>query len=195
MGDLMMDFVSAAISGISLVYWICLVAGIIMVIMSLIFGGLLDLAFDVDGGPFSGPVLASFMVIFGAAGLTLQHGIGLSPMRSVLGAASIAFVGSAFFYYFGFRFILRQQGGTTYDPSKTAGQIAEVITIIPADGTGEITFDGPGGRVSGPARSTDGTEIGRREVVVVDRYVGGTYLVRRADAPAALAAEKSPPGQ
>lgn len=196
MGDMITDIVSAAISGISLVYWICLVGGIIMTITSLIFGGLLDLAFDVDGGPFSGPVLASFMVLFGAAGLTLQHGVGLGPMASVLGAGAIAFCGSALFYFFGFRFILRQQGGTMFDPAMSGGQIAEVITPIPPDGTGEITFDGSGGgRISGPARSSDGTAIPRNAVVAVDRYVGGTYWVRVADEKSAIEAEsqKTPP--
>ena len=181
--DFLLDIFGIIGANFSLIYWGCIILGVVMVVISFLFGGLLDLAFDMDGGPFSGPVLASFLVLFGAAGLILRHGFEFGPVPSALGAGAFGFVGSAVFYGAFLKLILGQEGGTTYDPALMAGREAEVITGIPANGTGEITFDTSSGRVGGPARSSTGEDIPNHSLVVIDRHVGGTFLVRPLAAP------------
>ena len=73
--------------------------------------------------------------------------------------------------------LFAQAGGTTFEPKAQAGREAEVITTIPAEGLGEITFHANSGRISGPARSTKKTEIRSGTVVVIDRFIGGNYYV------------------
>lgn len=165
--------------GIATVFWICLLLGAVMALLSLVFGEVLHLAFDADGF-FSGPVIASFVVTMGGAGLILHEVLKLGPVASSLGAIVASAVTSSGVYLVFAKFVMASQGGTEYDPHKMGGQEAEVIISIPADGAGEITFDHASGRISGPARSATGKEIARGALVKIERHTGGTYLVRPA---------------
>ncbi len=159
-------------------FWFCLLLGAALVILSLVFGEILDFAFHADaGGPFSGPVIASFIVVFGGSGLVFHEVMHLSPLPSTFAAGVSSIMVSTVVYFVFAKFILAAEGGTTYDPTKTAGTEAEVIITIPANGTGEITFDHSSGRISGGARSRDGEEIPNGSLVKIDRYIGGTYIV------------------
>jgi len=163
--------------GITTLFWICLLLGAALAVLSLVFGEVLHLAFDADG-PFSGPVIASFIVTLGGAGLILHEVIRLGTVASSVGAIVASIMTSTGVYYVFAKFVLASQGGTEYDPHKMGGQEAEVIISIPADGAGEITFDHTSGRISGPARSATGREIARGVLVRIERHTGGTYLVR-----------------
>jgi hypothetical protein len=90
---------------------------------------------------------------------------------------------SAVVYYGGFRLILSQQGGTDYNPAKTVGMTAKVITAIPAEGAGEIAFDTNAGRISGPASSSSGKPISSGHLVNIDQYAAGIYMVSPLASP------------
>lgn len=174
--------------GISTVFWICLLLGAGLAVVSLVFGEVLHLAFDTDGGVMSGPVIASFIVALGGAGLILHDVMHLGAVASSVGAIVLSLLTSTGVYFLFAKLILASQGGTEFDPRRVGGQEAEVIIGIPADGAGEITFDHASGRISGPARSATGAPISRGTVVRIERHTGGTYLVR----PASEAAGERP---
>lgn len=178
-----LDFFTSGTITLGTVYWACLMIGAALLIISLIFGEIFDFVFDAgEFGPLSGPVVSTFLTLFGGGGLIFRDLIGVGPVASSFAALIIGAGGSSAVYFVFIKLILSQEGGTTYDPKLTAGREAEVITGIPANGTGEITFDVQSGRISGPARSSDGAAIERASVVVIDRFVGGTYYVHKLEA-------------
>lgn len=167
---------------LELVYWTCIAVGVLLIIVSLVFGEIFG--FGLESGDFgflSGPVIASFLILFGGGGILLVEVFKTSGLLSVGGAFASGFVGSGTVYWITWKLILSQQGGTEYDPKLSVGTEAEVITRIPERGTGEITFDHTSGRISGPARSVTGVAIDRGTVVLIDRFVAGVYIVRKAD--------------
>lgn len=168
---------------LELVYWTCIAVGVLLIIVSLVFGEIFG--FGIDHGDFgflSGPVIATFLILFGGGGIMLVEVFKVSGGLSAAGAFASGFAGSGLVYFITWKLILSQQGGTDYDPKLSVGTEAEVITRIPEKGTGEITFDHTSGRISGPARSLSGSPIDRGNVVVIDKFVAGVYIVRKADA-------------
>lgn len=167
---------------LELVYWTCIAIGVLLILVSLVFGEIFG--FGIESGDFgflSGPVIASFLILFGGGGILLLEVFKVGGPLSAAGAFASGFGGSGVVYYITWKLILSQQGGTEYDPKKSVGTEAEVITRIPEKGTGEITFDHTSGRISGPARSLSGVAIERGNVVVVEKFVAGVYIVRNAD--------------
>jgi membrane protein implicated in regulation of membrane protease activity len=59
-----------------------------------------------------------------------------------------------------------------------AGQIATVITPIPAQGVGEIAYVQSGSRYTAPAREENGQPVGGGETVRITRVVGTQFYVR-----------------
>jgi len=57
--------------------------------------------------------------------------------------------------------------------------VGRVSATIRAGGIGEIVYEQLGARRSAPARSQDGTALGRQEEVFVVRYEKGVAWVRR----------------
>lgn len=180
-----LDTLSMDLVTLSLVYWVCLGVGLALVLFSALMGGLFD--FDVDGGgPFTGPVIASWLTLFGGAGLITYEVLGMSAVASSLSSGVVSVAGAALFYFAFYKVVHGQEGGTSFDPQSALGREAEVITAIPADGPGEITFVDNSGRISGPARSVGHVEIANGDIVVIEKFVGGTWLVRpMGAAPAA----------
>ncbi len=173
-----LDFFTNSSFTIATVFWTCILLGAVLAVISVVFGEIMDFAFDADFGPLSGPVIASFLVLFGGAGLVLYKVMGVGPVASSLGAGLVSIAGSSVVYYVFVKVILSQQGGTSFDPKNTEGVEADVIIQIPAKGSGEITFDHTSGRISGPARSATGQAIENGTLVVIERFIGGTYVVR-----------------
>ncbi|MBI5155004.1 hypothetical protein HZA57_07185 [Candidatus Poribacteria bacterium] len=163
---------------INSVYWACLGVGGMLLILTFIFDELFS-AIHLDvGGPMTGPVIAAFLASFGGAGLITHEIMGMKPVNS--GLASLAFSGllSVSVYYGFIKVVLAQQGGTETDPASLIGKVAEVIITIPEKASGEITFETNAGRMSGAARSKDGAPIPRNTLVVIERVISGSYIVR-----------------
>ena len=58
------------------------------------------------------------------------------------------------------------------------GRTAEVITPIPENGVGEISYEVGGTRMSAPARTVNGKPVGRAALVKIKRVAGTTYYVK-----------------
>ena len=165
----------------NMIYWTCLFLGLGLMIFSLIFGEIFDMGADTGHSPFSGPVIAAFLSFFGGVGL-----IGSEVLEmSALGSASIGLVASVMassVVYFGFyKFLLAQQGGTTFELEEAVGMDAQVFTTIPVDGTGEVVFEGNAGRECRPARSITNVAIPHNSIVRIERVVGSICLVKPVD--------------
>ena len=71
-----------------------------------------------------------------------------------------------------------QSTGAEYDTGEVVGRDAEVVTPIPAGGTGEVAYLARGQRELSAARTIDGTAVPRGRPVVIERVVGQTLYVR-----------------
>jgi membrane protein implicated in regulation of membrane protease activity len=179
-----LDLLPMGSATLSLIFWGCLVFGLFMAMISFFFGEVLGFGLDAaEAGPISGPMIAVFLVLFGLGGIISREYFGFSGGGSIFGALVFSLVFSAAVYYGGFRLILSQQGGTDYNPAKTVGMTAKVITTIPEDGAGEISFDTNAGRISGPARSSGGKVITSGHLVNIDQYAAGIYMVSPLGTP------------
>lgn len=135
-------------------------------------------------GLFSFRVMACFLVGFGAAALVSHYQITYDmprftkfPLDLGLGLAGGLLVG-----YTGWRivkFFLSQQGFAEVTASDFVGVEAPLTLGIPQGGTGEITFNQKGKRLSLDVRSETGEPITTGTKVTVVSMAGSVGIVRR----------------
>jgi hypothetical protein len=127
--------------------------------------------------PFFSPLaLATLFAALGAWGLIAQFGFHLADAGSLLLAVPAA-VGTAYAVtYVGWRLVSGSRGSSEIRMADLAGARAEVITPIPAGGTGEVVALVGGQRFTAPAREAEGKELSRGSLVTVLR-VGPTLVV------------------
>lgn len=172
------------------VYIGLLVLGVVYALMSGAMGWLSDLG-DSDVGvdasghfdvghphPVSGTTIATFITGFGAGGIVghylLRWPFGWGLLLATGGGLLLA--GTA---YLVLDLIFSQtQAGSERTTEDAVGREAEVITSIPAGGTGEVAYVVRGQREQGSARSLDGTAIARGQLVVIEKVLGQTAYVR-----------------
>lgn len=179
-----------------IIYAICLVAGLVFTLFSAVaghfFGGHAetDVGMDghADGGVghdgvpgmsfFSPTVLASFVTAFGAFGLILCQ---IDVTKSVWLNAPISFVSGlvvALFVLWLFNAMFQKtQGSSESRVASLIGQTAAIITPIPENGVGEISYTQAGSRYSAPARSEKGLSITSGRTVKITRIVGTQFFV------------------
>ena len=138
-------------------------------------GGHVDVA---QPHPISGTTVATFLTGFGAGGTIGHYHFELELIPGLLAAtfAGLLLAGMAFLVLEAI--FSRTQGGSEYKVADAAGRVAEVITPIAANGTGEIAYHVKGQRERAGARSVDGQAIAKGRLVVIDRFVGSTAFVR-----------------
>lgn len=171
-------------------YWFCLGLGVIIIGVAAMVGHAFDTGAH-DAGPLSLPVLSFFLTAFGGGGLVAIHVLHLAGFASVA-VASLSGAGGSLAFYFGiYRLLISQQGGTSNEPDEVVGREADVLTSIPRDGLGEITYITKSGRMSAAARSTDNSPIPRNTTVRIVRAMGTTFIVEPLAVPSASNGEKS----
>ena len=141
----------------------------------------LDASGHFDAGhphPVSGTTVATFVTGFGGGG-TVAHYLFQLRLGASLPVATVSgllLAGAAFGVL---ELIFKQtQAGSEFTVTEMAGREAEVITSIPAAGTGEVAYVVKGQREIGAARSSDGTAIARGRPVVIEKVIGPTLYVR-----------------
>jgi membrane-bound ClpP family serine protease len=175
---------------VGLIYIGLLLGGVVYAVLAGLLGFLSDLGgadvhLDASGHfdagnlhPLSGPIVASFVTGFGAGG-TVGHYLMRWPLPGSVSLATVAgalLAGAAFTVMNAI--FKHTQGGSEFRLEEIVGREAEVITPIPAGGTGEVTYLAKGQREVGAARSTDGSPIPRGKLVVVEKAAGPTLYVR-----------------
>ncbi len=180
-----------------IVYAACLTLGLVFTIISATLGhffsghdspgdvgtgGHAEAGFDHSGVPgisfFSPTVLACFVTAFGACGLILNH---VEATRSVwvsapLSALAGLIIAGLTFLMFNWMFHQTESSSESCVAS-LVGHEASIITPIPLNGVGEISYVQGGSRYTAPARTEAGTPIPAGKPVRITRIVGSQYFV------------------
>jgi membrane-bound ClpP family serine protease len=182
-------------------YIICLSVGLVFTILCLIFGhffggqdvggdihadvgtgGHAESGFDHSGVPglsfFSPTVMATFVTAFGGFGtvftsIEATKSVWVSAPASAVGALGIAY---GVFAVFNAAFH-KVQGSSEGRTTRLIGEEANVITPIPENGVGEISYTQGGTRYSAPARTETGAAISAGRPVKITRVVGSQFYV------------------
>jgi len=182
-----------------IIYAICLVVGLAFTLFSALlshfFGGghdSLDAGGHAEGGLshdgepgisfFSPVVLASFVTAFGAVGLILTK---IDATHSVWISAPISAV-SGFVIALGVLWLFNLMFSKTQSSSESRvtsliGHTAAIITPIPENGVGEISYVQSGSRYTAAARSEKGATISAGRTVKITRIVGSQFFVEAND--------------
>jgi membrane protein implicated in regulation of membrane protease activity len=177
-----------------IIYIFCLVLGLAFTLISAFLGHLFggheavgagghaDAGFDTDGVPgitfFSPTVLASFITAFGAFGLIL---VEIPLTSSIWVNAPLSFVGAvivslAVLWLFNTVF-RKTQGSSEGRVAGLIGQTAAIISPIPENGVGEISYVQSGSRYTAPARNENSAPLGNGRTVKITRIVGTQFYV------------------
>ncbi len=169
--------------GIGVVY--ALMAGILGWIADLGDGDIqVDASGHLDAGhphPISGTTVATFLTGFGGGGVVAHYVLAWSllPGLGVAVASGLAVAAAAFGVL---ELIFRQtQAGSEFATAEVVGREGEVITSIPAGGTGEIAYLVKGQREQSAARAADGTAIPKGSLVAIENVMGSIAYVRRKE--------------
>jgi membrane-bound ClpP family serine protease len=181
-----------------IIYAICLVLGLTFTLFSVFFGHLFGGHDSIDAGGhaesglahdgepgisfFSPTVLASFVTSFGAVGMILSkinatHSVWISAPISLVSGFAIAF---GVLVLFNFMFSKTQSSSESH-VATLIGQAAAIITPIPENGVGEISYVQSGSRYTAAARSEKGATIGAGKTVKITRIVGSQFFVEAND--------------
>lgn len=178
-----------------IIYAICLVVGLIFTVFSAIAGHLFGGHDSLDAGGhaeagmghagepgisfFSPTVLASFVTAFGAFGLILSK---ITPTSSVWISAPFSALGGLIvagvtFWFFNTMFT-KTQSSSEGRVAGLIGQTAVIVTPIPENGVGEISYVQSGSRYTAPARlDKGGVTISAGATVKITRIVGSQFFV------------------
>jgi membrane protein implicated in regulation of membrane protease activity len=179
-----------------IIYAICLVLGLMFMLISAFLGHLFgghdsigtgghaDAGFDSDGVPgvsfFSPTVLASFVTAFGAFGMLYSE---IPATQSIWLNAPLAFVSGlviALLLLWGMNKIFHStESSSEGRVAKLIGQTAAIVSPIPANGVGEISYEQAGSRFTAPAREEKGGAVASGETVKITRIVGSQFYVEQ----------------
>jgi len=176
---------------IGLFFMFCICVGLGYGVVSALLGGHggdADVHIDADGhldagqiSPVSGPVIAMFVTGFGAGGIVAQKGFGVAAGPAVLIALLTGLVLAALIFGFLSLVLSHTQAGTEYTAAEIVGMTAEVITTIPAGGTGEIAYVVKGQRERAAAQAREPEGVAKGSQVLIERMVGSIAHVRLPD--------------
>jgi len=181
---------------ITTVYTVCLVFGLIFTLFSAVAGHLFGGHGDTDVGTgghadggvgndgvpgisfLSPTVLASFITAFGAFGLIFckmeaTSSVWINAPISFFGALGVAIL---VFWLFNAMF-KKTEGSSESRVAMLVGQTAAIVTPIPENGVGEISYTQAGSRYTAPARNEKGGSIAGGKTVKITRIVGTQFYV------------------
>ena len=179
-----------------MIYTACLALGLLFTIISAVAGhffgsdhggdvgtgGHAEAGYDHSGVPgisfFSPTVLACFVTAFGACGLILSHIESTRSMWISAPISSVAGLGMSFAAFLLFNWMFQKtQSSSELRVASLIGQVASIITPIPAGGVGEIAYVQGGTRYTAPARTESGSAVPAGKPVRITRVVGTQYYV------------------
>jgi membrane protein implicated in regulation of membrane protease activity len=180
------------------IYTICLIFGLIFTLFSAVAGHLFGGHDSIDAGGhaesglshtgepgmsfFSPTVLASFVTAFGAVGLILSkidatHSVWISAPISLVAGFVVAM---AVLWLFNTMFN-KTQSSSESQVATLIGQTAAIITPIPENGVGEISYVQSGSRYTAAARAEKGGMVAAGKTVTITRIVGSQFFVETTE--------------
>ncbi len=172
---------------VGVIYFLSFVIGLAYALMvglaGHLFGGdagdtHMDVGTDLPITPLSPTVLSTFLTGFGGGGMLANSYFQLPTGKGVVVAILTGAVLSGSTFAILTLLFRNTQAGSEFSLDDMVGRIVEIITPIPEHGTGEVAITVKGTRIAGPARSEDGSAIGRDTPVVIVRVVGNLYYVQ-----------------
>lgn len=155
-------------------YGLLIAAG--LTLLYVLFGDMADAG---EGLPLLNPaVLLAFFTLFFACAFLLEKATGMSSLSIILLSAVIAVVLDILFYFFVLLPMKSAEASIAYTEESLLGQVARVITPIPADGYGEVVLETYGGMISKRATGYDNEPIAQDEQVLIIEIDDGTVFVR-----------------
>ena len=189
-------------SGLEVAYLLCVVAGLTWAVLSAVVGGIFGGDHGADGGghdaggaggaaaghdhavhfsPLSPSIIAIFVTAFGSAGYVSMEYLKVSAMLSLPIAIAAAFLAAgAMFFVFAKIFEATQQSSAPA-PSELVGLVGQVLTAIPENGVGEISYTVRGSRFTAPAKHVQGWAVPAHAPVIIESLAGSVFFVRRGD--------------
>ena len=179
-----------------IIYGICLVAGLIFTLVSVLAGhffghyghvvgsgGHVEAGADSSDAPgisiFSPTIMASFVTAFGGFGLIFTQfdktsNAAISAPLSLFGGLFVA----GLMYLFLSTVFRHTQSSSESHVAQLVGAEANVITPIPENGVGEIAYVVGETRYTAPARSDAGVAVANGRTVKITRIVGTQFYVQ-----------------
>jgi membrane protein implicated in regulation of membrane protease activity len=177
-----------------IIYAICLVLGLMFTLISAFLGHLFgghegigtgghaEAGFNTDGVPgitfFSPTILASFVTAFGGFGLIFSeiHATSSVWLHAPLSFAAAVTVSLLLLWLMN-KVFRATESSSEGRVAKLIGQTAAIVSPIPANGVGEISYEQAGARYSAPARDENGGAIATGQTVKITRIVGTQFYV------------------
>jgi membrane protein implicated in regulation of membrane protease activity len=169
-------------------YLVCFLVGFLLSAVSFLAGTLhLPHFHGAHGGHGAGggqgvPVLnfgtiAAFLAWFGGTGFLLERYAAIWVFLALFISIVSGIAGAAVVFWFLAKLAAQDR---PLDPAdyEMVGVLGTVTSPIRAGGTGELMYQRDGSRKAAPARSENGTAIGRQTEVIVTRFEGGIAYVR-----------------
>lgn len=177
-----------------IIYGICLVLGLMFTLLSAFMGHLFgghgevgtgghaDAGLHSDGTPgftfFSPMILATFLTAFGGLGLIFSEiAATQSPWFSAPLSAAGAFFLALLVLWMMNTIFRRTQSSSEAKVATLVGLNAAIVTPIPANGVGEISYIQAGSRYTAPAREESGQAVAGGKTVRITRIVGTQFFV------------------
>ncbi len=179
-------------------YLSCFLAGLLLTVISFVFGTHLHLPVHVHFSGLHLPHVAThtgthgisplnltslvvFVTWFGATGYLLTHYKSNAAGFALLASTFVGLAGGVLMYVFLARVLVAYEQSLSDADFEMVGVLGHVSVPIREGGTGELIYSQEGTRRSCGARSEDGQPIDRGIEVVVMRYDKGIAYVRRWD--------------
>lgn len=167
-----------------IIYWYCLIIGLVLLLLSLILDGISDLFqglsffdihFDILPGilPLSPLQFCAFLVGFGGMGITLEYLVSFHVILSILMGLLLSYGTHVLL------FKLRKVNNETLTPVDLIGCEGKVIVTIFDNGTGSVSLNTVNGKITYSAQSDHYIKQGTT-VKILD--IKGTILIV-SDAP------------
>jgi hypothetical protein len=131
--------------------------------------------------------VTAFLAWFGGIGFLLTRHSNVYALAALLIAIVGGLAGATLVFVLVTRVLMKFEEPMDPADYEMIGVLGRVSSRLRPGGTGEVIFSRQGSRCSIPARSEDGSEIGKDVEVVVTRYERGIAYVQRWDVMAASA--------
>ncbi|MET8406085.1 hypothetical protein [Streptomyces sp900116325] len=156
------------------------IAGVVLLVLSLVFDGVLEGVFDGLSGGLDGflslPVIAGFVSMLGFAGAITLGTTGLGAGVAT-GVGAVAGVGTGWLTWKLSRALMRDDASATPRGEDLVGSSGSVVTAVPVDGYGEVLLYLGGQPLKFAAKSS--TPIARGTEVWVESVLTATSVVVR----------------
>jgi membrane protein implicated in regulation of membrane protease activity len=128
--------------------------------------------------PVSPITIATFITSFGGVGLIMKEALRAPLFLSLPVASGSGFVVAGIIFYFFYKIFQVTQASSEPTMESVLDIEAEVITPIPANGVGEISYVVKGSRFTAPARAEEQEAIAKHTMVRITKVVGNIFYVR-----------------